>query len=481
MSGSVLVVDDDSAIRTVVAAALRREGHAVTTAASLAELRRAIGAALPDVLVTDVVLPDGNGLDEVAKLTAEHPSLPVIVFSAQNTLATAVRATEVGAFDYLPKPFDLDVLGQAVRSAIARGRHAPAELPEEELNGGSSLIGRSPAMQEVYRVIARVVSNDLTVLISGESGTGKELVAKAIHDLGPRRRAPFVALNMAAIPRELIEAELFGHERGAFTGAAARVAGKFEQAAGGTLFLDEIGDMPMDAQTRLLRVLQQGEFTTVGGARAIKADVRIVAATNKDLAALVQAGQFREDLFYRLNVVPIALPSLRERRDDVPLLARHFLDRAAEDGLPRKSLAADAVRVLETYDWPGNVRQLENLMRRIAALSRDEVIDGDALRRALGEASAMPAPATRDEGIEAAVRARLERIAIEEPRALDDGTLYDRIIGEVERPLIEAMLARHGGNQLRAARALGINRNTLRKRLDTLGIDVGPNRPDGAE
>jgi two-component system nitrogen regulation response regulator GlnG len=336
-------------------------------------------------------------------------------------------------------------------------------------------------MQEVYRVIARVVSNDLTVLISGESGTGKELVAKAIHDLGPRRRAPFVALNMAAIPRELIEAVLFGHERGAFTGAQARVAGKFEQAAGGTLFLDEIGDMPMDAQTRLLRVLQQGEFTTVGGARAIKADVRIVAATNKDLAALVQAGQFREDLFYRLNVVPIALPSLRERRVDVPLLARHFLDRAAEDGLPRKSLAANAIAVLEGYDWPGNVRQLENLMRRIAALSRDEVIDSDAIRRALGEASAMPSQATRDEGIEAAVRARLERIAIEEPRSLDDGTLYDRIIGEVERPLIEAMLGRHGGNQLRAARALGINRNTLRKRLDTLGIDVGPNRPDGAE
>ena len=480
MTASVLVVDDDSAIRTVVAAALRRAGHEVATAASLAELRRALGAALPDVLVTDVVLPDGNGLDEVARLTAEHPALPVIVFSAQNTLATAVRATEVGAFDYLPKPFDLDVLGQAVRSAIARGRRAPAEQPDEELSGGASLIGRSPAMQEVYRVIARVVSNDLTVLISGESGTGKELVASAIHDMGPRRRAPFVALNMAAIPRELIEAELFGHERGAFTGAQARVAGKFEQAAGGTLFLDEIGDMPMDAQTRLLRVLQQGEFTTVGGARAIKADVRIIAATNKDLAALVQAGQFREDLFYRLNVVPIALPALRERRADVPLLARHFLDRAAESGLPRKRLAADAVQVLEGYDWPGNVRQLENLMRRIAALSRDEVIDAEAIRRALGEASGTP-PASRDEGIEAAVRARLERIAIEEPRALDDGTLYDRIIGEVERPLIEAVLARHGGNQLRAARALGINRNTLRKRLDTLGIDLGPGRPDGAE
>ncbi len=480
MNGNILVVDDDSAIRTVVAAALRREGHAVTTAATIAEMQRALAAAVPDVLVTDVVLPDGNGLDLVATLTADHPGLPVIVFSAQNTLATAVRATEVGAFDYLPKPFDLDVLGQAVRSAVAMRRRAPAELPEQELGGGHALIGRSPAMQEVYRVIARVVANDLTVLISGESGTGKELVAKAIHDLGPRRRAPFVALNMAAIPRELIEAELFGHERGAFTGAQARVAGKFEQAAGGTLFLDEIGDMPMDAQTRLLRVLQSGEFTTVGGARTIRADVRIVAATNKDLSQLVQAGQFREDLFYRLNVVPVALPALRERRQDVPLLARHFLDRAAEDGLPRKHLDADAIAVLEAYDWPGNVRELENLMRRIAALSRDEVVDADAIRRSLGEAS-LPAPATRDAGIEAAVRTRLERIAIEEPRALDDGTLYDRIIGEVERPLIEAMLARHGQNQLRAAKALGINRNTLRKRLDSLGIASGPPRSDGAD
>jgi two-component system nitrogen regulation response regulator GlnG len=478
--GSVLIVDDDSAIRTVVAAALKREGHRVTTAASVAELRRALLNGLPDVLVTDVVLPDGNGLDLVASLMAEHPALPVIVFSAQNTLATAVRATEVGAFDYLPKPFDLDVLAQAVRGAMARGRRQPTDAPEAEPGAGTSLIGRSPAMQEVYRVIARVVSNDLTVLISGESGTGKELVASAIHDLGPRRRAPFVALNMAAIPRELIEAELFGHERGAFTGAAARVAGKFEQAAGGTLFLDEIGDMPMDAQTRLLRVLQSGEFTTVGGARTIRADVRIVAATNKDLSQLVQAGQFREDLFYRLNVVPVALPALRERRQDVPLLARHFLDRAVEDGLPRKRLDRDAIAVLEAFDWPGNVRQLENLMRRIAALSRDEWIDAATIRRSLGEVSAN-APVVGDAGIEAAVRARLERIAIEEPGVLDDGTLYDRIIGEVERPLIEAMLARHQHNQLRAARALGINRNTLRKRLDTLAIDLGGNRPDGAE
>ncbi len=256
--GNVLVVDDDSAIRTVVAAALRRDGHRVTTAASIAELERELRLDEPDVLVTDVVLPDGNGLDLVPSLIGRYPDLPVIVFSAQNTLATAVRATEVGAFDYLPKPFDLDVLSQAVQGAMAKRRRRPVDMPDAEEGAGPSLIGRSPAMQEVYRVIARVVSNDLTVLVTGESGTGKELVAKAIHDLGPRRRAPFVALNMAAIPRELIEAELFGHERGAFTGAAARVAGKFEQAAGGTLFLDEIGDMPMDAQTRLLRVLQSG-------------------------------------------------------------------------------------------------------------------------------------------------------------------------------------------------------------------------------
>lgn len=476
----ILVVDDDTAIRTVVAAALRREGHTVTTAASIAEMHRALASGLPDVLVTDVVLPDGNGLDQVLQLHEDYPALPVIVFSAQNTLATAVRATEVGAFDYLPKPFDLNALSLAVSGAIAKGQRGPLDQPEAEVGAGSPLIGRSPAMQEVYRVIARVVSNDLTVLVMGESGTGKELVAKAIHDLGARRRAPFVALNMAAIPRELIEAELFGHERGAFTGAAARVAGKFEQAAGGTLFLDEIGDMPMDAQTRLLRVLQSGEFTTVGGARTIRADVRIVAATNKDLAALVQAGQFREDLFYRLNVVPIALPALRERRQDVALLARHFLDRAAEDGLPRKQLDLDAVAVLENYDWPGNVRELENLMRRIAALSRDEWIDSHGIRRALGEANqSLGAATTGDLGIEAAVRARLDRIAIEEPHMLDNGTLYDRIIGEVERPLIEAMLARHQFNQLRAARALGINRNTLRKRLDTLGIEANGPRSEG--
>ena len=478
--GSILVVDDDSAIRTVVAQALRRDGHRVTTAATLAELDVQLAAGLPDVLITDVVLPDGNGLDRVERLTAEYPGLPVIVFSARNTLTTAVRATEVGAYDYLPKPFDLDVLSRAVQGALARGPGAPEERPDE-VDSALPLIGRSPAMQDVYRIIARVVSNDLTVLISGESGTGKELVARAIHDLGPRRRSPFLALNMAAIPRELIEAELFGHERGAFTGAQARSAGRFEQAEGGTLFLDEIGDMPMEAQTRLLRVLQSGEFTTVGGARTIRADVRIVAATNRDLAQLVATGQFREDLFYRLNVVPVSLPALRARRQDIALLARHFLDRAAEGGLPRKQLDAAAITSLESYDWPGNVRELENIMRRIAVLSRDERIGADEVRAMIGASSSSSPAAMGDPGIETAVHARLERLAREQPAALDDGSLYDRIIGEVERPLIEALLARHGQNQLRAARALGINRNTLRKRLDTLGIDPDAARSSGNE
>jgi len=470
--GRVLVVDDDAAIRTVVAQALRRAGHVVRTVACLSEMHASLAAEPPQVLISDVILPDGNGLDAVADVLAAHPDLPIIILSAQNTLSTAVRATEVGAYEYLPKPFDLDTLARAVKAALERGQGA-SNADVDETDASLPLIGRSPAMQDVYRIIARVVSNDLTVLISGESGTGKELVAQAIHDLGPRRRHPFVPINMAAIPRELIEAELFGHERGAFTGAQARVAGRFEQAAGGTLFLDEIGDMPMDAQTRLLRVLQSGEFTTVGGARTIRADVRIVAATNRELRQLVSSGQFREDLFYRLNVVPVALPALRERKQDIPLLARHFLDRAAAQGLPRRQITDEGLAVLDAYDWPGNVRELENIMRRLSVLGRDDVITADEFRSTLGTHGAVQlATETGEFSIAAAIQARLDQIARERPAALDDGTLYDRIISEVERPLIEAILARHGHNQLRAARALGINRNTLRKRLDQLGIDA---------
>ncbi|MDB5696394.1 MAG: ntrC [Sphingomonas bacterium] len=469
----VLLIDDDAAIRTVVSQALRRVGHEVTAVDCIAAADRAL-AMPPDVMITDVVLPDGDGLDHLARVFEQHPALPVIVLSARNTLTTAVRATEAGAYEYLPKPFDLGALTQAVAGALARGGVvADRGAADEDAPQGHAgpLIGRSPAMQDVYRVIARVVSNDLTVLVSGESGTGKELVARAIHDLGPRRAQPFVAINMAAIPRELIEAELFGYERGAFTGATQRTAGRFEQAAGGTLFLDEIGDMPIEAQTRLLRVLQQGEFTTVGGVRPVRADVRIVAATNRDLAQQVAGGAFREDLFYRLNVVPVHLPALRERRQDVPLLARHFLEEAAAQGLPRRQLSPAAVDALTAHGWPGNVRELENLMRRLSVLSRDELIAVDAVRLMLGGAHRQELlDAGSDPGIADAVHALIERIAADRPSALEDGTLYDRVIREVERPLIEALLARHGGNQLRAARALGLNRNTLRKRLDSLGI-----------
>ncbi|MBA3898071.1 MAG: nitrogen regulation protein NR(I) [Sphingomonadaceae bacterium] len=463
--GKVLLVDDDAAIRVVVTEALRRDGHEVRAAASVAEEVALLESFAPDILVTDVILPDGNGLDLVPSILAKRPDLPVIVLSAQNTLTTAVRATEQGAFEYLPKPFDLDELCRAVRDGLKRSRHEDAPPSED---AGLPLIGRSPAMQNVYRMIARVVATDLTVLILGESGTGKELVARALHDLGPRRAAPFVAINMAAIPRELIEAELFGHERGAFTGATARTAGRFEQAAGGTLFLDEIGDMPMEAQTRLLRVLQSGEFTTVGGARPVSVDVRIIAATHKNLAELIADGRFREDLYYRLAVVPVELPPLRRRGGDVALLARHFLERAAAGGLPRKRLDAASVDRLAAHGWPGNVRELENLMRRLAAIARDPVIPA-----AMIDAQLAPVEiggATPAETLSEAVAAHLGRLFLAHGGGLPPPGLHARMLAEVERPLLEATLAAVRGNQLRAAELLGINRNTLRKKLTELGV-----------
>ncbi|NBU85372.1 MAG: AAA family ATPase, partial [Sphingomonadaceae bacterium] len=373
---------------------------------------------------------------------------------------------------------DLDELCQAVRDGLRRRGISPVQPNLTEADAALSLIGRSAAMQEVYRTIARVVPNDLTVLILGESGTGKELVARAIHDLGGRKAFPFVAINMAAIPRELIEAELFGHERGAFTGAQARSAGRFEQAAGGTLFLDEIGDMPMEAQTRLLRVLQSGEFTTVGGNRSIKADVRIIAATHKDLPALIAAGQFREDLYFRLNVVPVALPPLRQRISDIGLLSQHFLDRAAADGLPRKGISTAAILRLSDHDWPGNIRELENLMRRLAVLVRDDVIGPEIIDQQLvgRPARAETQIAIARTGLAQAVEAHLSGYFAEFGTNLPPDGLYDRILEDMERPLLMATMAAVRGNQLRAARLLGINRNTLRKKLNDLAIDPAVGR-----
>ncbi len=468
MTATIIVADDDAAIRTVVRQALTRAGYQVRLTETGAGLIKLVEEGRGDVVVTDVILPDANGLDTIPKLLAIRPGLRVIVMSAQNTLSTAVRATEQGAFDYLPKPFDLNELIRSVAAAL-EGR---AETDTGEFGGDDTpLIGRSPAMQEVYRLIARVVPNDLTVMILGESGTGKELVARAIHDMGPRASRPFIALNMAAIPRELIESELFGHERGAFTGAQARASGKFEQAQGGTLFLDEIGDMPLEAQTRLLRVLQTGEFTAVGGNRSQRADVRIVSATNQDLLALTQAGRFREDLYYRINVVPLTLPPLRARPEDVPALARHFLEMAAAEGLPRKLLDVHAVDVLRGHSWPGNVRELENLMRRMAVLERGDTIGAAAVTAGLGQGGRTPAPIPDGDGLGAAAAAHIARYFADFGGNLPPDGVYDRLLAEVEKPLISACLEATGGNQLKAAQLLGINRNTLRKKLTDLGLD----------
>lgn len=483
---TVIVADDDTAIRTVVRQGLLRAGYAVLLAETAARLRALVQAGKGDVVISDVMLPDGNGLELIPELLAMRAGLRIIVISAQNTLSTAVRATEQGAFDYLPKPFDLNALVATVADALEAGTGGADGDGAEFFGSDSPLVGRSPAMQEVYRLIARVVPNDLTVMILGESGTGKELVARAIHDMGPRRAAPFVALNMAAIPRELIESELFGHERGAFTGASVRAAGKFEQAQGGTLFLDEIGDMPIDAQTRLLRVLQTGEFTTVGGSKTQRADVRVVTATNQDLLALTRLGKFREDLYYRLNVVPLALPPLRDRREDVATLARHFMARAAAEGLPRKTLDAGAVAALTAYDWPGNVRELENLMRRFAVLERGDTINAASVRAVLAPGTQTPildnagtkaTAAQTDEGsLAGAAAVHITNYFNSFGESLPPDGVYERLLAEVERPLLVACLRATEGNQLKAAKLLGINRNTLRKKLGDLGLEASRRR-----
>jgi two-component system nitrogen regulation response regulator GlnG len=394
--------------------------------------------------------------------------------SAQNTFMTAIRASERGAYEYLPKPFDLKELIAIVGRALSEPKERTQTVAKPEDFDQIPLVGRSPAMQEIYRVLARLMQTDLTVMISGESGTGKELVAKALHDYGKRRSGTFVAINMAAIPRDLIESELFGHEKGAFTGANTRSAGRFEQAEGGTLFLDEIGDMPMEAQTRLLRVLQQGEYTTVGGRTPIKTDVRIVAASNKDLRILIQQGLFREDLFFRLNVVPLRLPPLRERIEDLPDLIRHFFALAEKDGLPTKKLDALALERLKQYRWPGNVRELENLARRLSALYPQDVITGAVIEGELAPPAVVASGSMLQnvENLGGAVEGYLASYFSGFPNSVPPPGLYHRILKEVELPLLTAALAATRGNQIRAADLLGLNRNTLRKKIRDLDIQV---------
>ncbi|MCA1662399.1 MAG: sigma-54 dependent transcriptional regulator [Novosphingobium sp.] len=464
MSRAVLLVEDDASIATVITAALEAEDFSVAHSDTIAGRDAALAESEFAALLTDVVLPDGDGIASLDRVRAAHPALPVIVLSAQNTLDTAVRASDTDPFEYFPKPFDLDELLRAVRQAVGSADGAAVE--HEDAAEALPLVGRSPAMQAVYRMITRVLRNDLTVLILGESGTGKELVAEAIHTLGKRRDGPFVAVNAAAIPSELIESELFGHEKGAFTGAVARHVGKFEQAAGGTLFLDEIGDMPMQAQTRLLRTLQSGRIRRVGGRDEIAVDARIVAATHRDLAPMIAAGTFREDLYYRLNVVPIQLPPLRERREDIAALARHFLAQAANEGLPWRSLTPDAIARLERQPWRGNVRELRNCIFRVALMAREETVDEDALARLL-EIEDGAGGGESDEPDFAAALAGF--LATSSP---GEGELYDAALAAFERPLFAHALTATGGNQLRAARLLGINRNTLRKRLVELDMPV---------
>ena len=440
---SVLLVEDDPSIAIVITAALEDEGLKVTHCETLAQRDALLIDSDFSALVTDVMLPDGDGIESLSAIRQSHPTMPVVILSAQNTLDTAVRASDTGAFEYFPKPFDIDELVRTVRQAVGTRENIATGSDDAALGDGMPLVGRSQAMQAVFRMITRVLRNDLTVLILGESGTGKELVAEAIHELGDRRTGPFVAVNTAAIPAELIESELFGHEKGAFTGAVARHIGKFEQAAGGTLFLDEIGDMPMQAQTRLLRALQSGTIRRVGGRDEVRLDVRIIAATNKDLKPQIAAGLFREDLFYRLNVVPIQMPPLRDRPEDIEALARHFLKQAAGEGLPLRTLDAQAADLLTRQSWPGNVRELKNFVYRLALLARDNHIDALTVADLL-EAEPARGFAAQEQPIDLD-RAVQQWLETTNPAP---GTIHAQAVAALERPLFAAVMSQTGGNQL---------------------------------
>ncbi|NCN85626.1 MAG: response regulator [Sphingomonadales bacterium] len=463
----IILVEDDLSVSHVIITALRAEGYDVENCKSIAERDALMASSRYDLLLTDVGLGEGegDGISSLGSVKATHPDIPIIIISAQNTLNTAVRASETGAFEYLPKPFDLDELVKVVGQALKPKNVLLAEpsMDEESL----PLVGRSPAMQDVYRMIARLLKNDLSVLVLGESGTGKELVAEAIHGLGHRKSGPFIAVNMAAIPSELIEAELFGHEKGAFTGAVASAAGKFEQAQGGTLFLDEIGDMPMHAQTRLLRALQSGEISRVGGKGLVKLDVRIIAATNHDFLELIEQGKFREDLYYRINVVPIELPPLRERASDIPALTNHFLKLAVTEGLPHKQISQEGMNLLCHNYWRGNVRELKNVIYRLVVTGREETLSEDAIRQIL----AAERGEDRAESANMEFEGHIKSIVLGLMAAPEKENLYAQALEKFEKPLLIEMMHHAHGNQIKAAKILGINRNTLRKKLNEYQID----------
>ncbi|MEJ8569563.1 nitrogen regulation protein NR(I) [Elongatibacter sediminis] len=459
--GAVIwVVDDDETIRFVLQRALRRGGYQVECFEDVASVRRALEHARPAVMLTDIRLPDEDGLGLIDTLQAAGADIPVVAMTAYSDLDQTVSAYQKGVFDYLPKPFDLDQVISVVERAVAPAPVGtmPTDVSRKRTAGGHQLIGESAAMQEVFRTIGRLYRSDINVLITGETGTGKEVVARVLHEHSPRARHPFIALNTAAIPSELLESELFGHERGAFTGAHARREGRFEEAAGGTLFLDEIGDMPLGLQTRLLRVLAEGEYYRVGGRDLLSANARVIAATHQDLEAKVADGSFREDLYHRLNVIHVALPPLRDRREDIGLLARRFLHEAAEElGLEEKQLRPDTGRALARYDWPGNVRQLQNVCRQLSVMAPAEQIFPQDLPPEIhdlpptGEAGDRWADALRNWA-----RAELHAGA---------GNLVGRAQAEMERVLIDCALERTGGQRIKAAELLGLGRNTLTRKL----------------
>ncbi len=474
----ILIADDERSIRWVLRETLAADGHRVHEAKTGAEALAQLGTGNIDLALLDIRMPEMNGLDVVTKAQEQGCSATLIVMTAQTTMTNAVEAMKRGAYDYVTKPFDLDVVRMLVQRAL-ENRQLSTQV--DDLRGelrkkyeiGVEIVGRSPAMQDIYKLLGRVAKSDATVLIQGESGTGKELIAKAVHYHSPRWKGPFVAINCSAIPRELLESELFGYERGAFTGAAERRAGKFEQAAGGTLFLDEIGDMPLELQSKLLRVLQEREFQRVGGRENLQADMRVVAATNQALAEAVRTGKFREDLFFRLNVVPIDVPPLRERLGDIPELIRYFIEKINRDlGTEKTGIAPDAEAVLVAYPWPGNVRELENALVRAAVVAPERTL----MKSDFTLSEARPAPSPCGESLTATVRARTDS-QFEALGERDPVDLYANLLEEFERPLLEVTLERTGGNQVRAAQILGINRNTLRKKLLTLGLNARPQRP----
>jgi two-component system nitrogen regulation response regulator GlnG len=461
MALSVWLVDDDESVRWVLEQAFKQAGMAVRTFSSAIDFLAALGARRPDVVVTDIRMPDMNGLELLAALNGRDPDIPVIVITAHSDLDSAVAAYQSGAFEYLPKPFDVDEAVDLVsRAALQRsttGRGADTPGPRK------SIIGKAPAMQEVFKAIGRLSRASMTVLITGESGTGKELVARALHDNSPRSDRPFIALNTSAIAAELLESELFGHEKGAFTGATERRIGRFEQADGGTLFLDEIGDMSAALQTRLLRVLAEGEFFRVGGQTAVKVDVRVIAATHQDLSVAVSEGRFREDLYHRLNVMRIEVPPLRNRREDIIDLANFYLELAASElGVAAKTLSAGAATQFESYPWPGNVRELVNVCRRLTVTAAGREIVVQDLPHEFG---ADEARIERDWTAELAQWAE-DRIA----RRPDD-PLLDEAMPAFERTLIRTALRRARGKRLEAARLLGWGRNTLTRKIKELGLE----------